>query len=241
MTEMDYNVGRVLDALKQAGIEDNTIVVFASDNGPSPAINDIFNAGSSGPFRGELGDPLEGSLRTVGMIRWPGKIKPRVSNEMFSEMDFFPTLAKFAGAKIPTDCPIDGIDQSAYLLGQQDNGRRENMLTFIGDQLVAVRWHQWRYYMVDVQPAGAHKINATRILSDLSLMAGYPLYNIELDPREEHPYLIASSQFVLGPMINAIAVYQKTLKNHPNPPAPNLTNWQPSNKAVEGEDIQSLE
>ena len=139
VTEMDYNVGRVLDALKQAGIEDNTIVVFASDNGPSPAINDIFNAGSSGPFRGELGDPLEGSLRTVGMIRWPGKIKPRVSNEMFSEMDFFPTLAKFAGAKIPTDRPIDGIDQSAYLLGQQDNGRRENMLTFIGDQLVAVR------------------------------------------------------------------------------------------------------
>ena len=86
------------------------------------------------------------------------------------------------------------------------------MLTFIGDQLVAVRWHQWRYYMVDVQPAGAHKINATGILSDLSPTAGYPLvYNIELDPREEHPYLIASSQFVLGPMINAIAVYQKTL------------------------------
>jgi arylsulfatase A-like enzyme len=197
--EMDYNVGRVLDALKQAGIEDNTIIVFASDNGPSPGINDIFNAGSSGPFRSELGDPLEGSLRTVGMIRWPGKIRPRVSNEMFSEMDFFPTLAKFAGVKIPTDRAIDGIDQSAYLLGQQDKGSRQSMLTFIGDQLVAVRWHQWRYYMVDVQPAGAHKINATGVFSDFPPTAGYPLvYNIELDPREEHPYLIGTSQFVLA-------------------------------------------
>jgi arylsulfatase A-like enzyme len=205
-------------------------------------INDIFNAGSSGPFRGELGDPLEGSLRTVGMIRWPGKIAPRISNEMFSEMDFFSTLAKFAGAKIPTDRPIDGVDQSAYLLGQQDNGSRESLLTFIGDQLVAVRWHQWRYYMVDVQASGAHKINATGMLSDLLPTASYPLvYNIELDPREEHAYLIATSQFVLGPMINAIAAYQKTLVGHPNPPAPNLTNWQPGNKASEGEQIQSLE
>jgi arylsulfatase A-like enzyme len=82
---------------------------------------------------------VEGSLRTAGMIRWRGKIRPQVSNEMFSEMDFFPTLAKFAGAKIPTDRPIDGIDQSAYLLGQNEKGSRESMLTFIGDQLVAVR------------------------------------------------------------------------------------------------------
>jgi C-terminal region of aryl-sulfatase/Sulfatase len=185
---------------------------------------------------------VEGSLRTAGMIRWPGKIRPQVSNEMFSQMDFFPTLAKFAGAKIPTDRPIDGIDQSAYLLGQNEKGSRESMLTFIGDQLVAVRWHQWRYYMVDVQPAGAHKIDATGLISDLPPTAGYPLvYNIELDPREENPYLLATSQFVLGPMIRVIAEYQKTLVGHPNPPAPNLTNWQMGPKAKENEDIQSLE
>jgi len=143
---------------------------------------------------------------------------------------------------VGTTNTIDGIDQSAYLLGQKDKGGRESVLTFIGDQLVAVRWHQWRYYMVDVQPAGAHKIEATGVLSDLPATAGYPLvYNIELDPREENPYLLATSQFVLGPMIRVIAEYQKTLVGHPNPPAPNLTNWQTGRKAKENEEIQSLE
>jgi arylsulfatase len=52
------------------------------------------------------------------MIRWPGHITPRSTNAMFSIMDFFPTLAKFAGAKVPTDRPIDGIDQSDLLLGK---------------------------------------------------------------------------------------------------------------------------
>ena len=67
------------------------------------------------------------------------------------------------------------------------------------------------------------------------------IYNIELDPREEHPYLITYSQFVLGPMIRVIAEYRKTLVGHPNPPAPNLTNWQMGPKAKENEEIQSVE
>jgi arylsulfatase A-like enzyme len=224
--EMDYNVGRVLDALKTAGIENNTVVVFASDNGATPGLNDVYHYGFNGPFRGELGDPLEGSIRTAGMIKWPGKIQPRASYEMFSIMDFYPTLAKFAGANVPTDRPIDGIDQSAYLLGQQEKGSRESLLTFIGDQLVAVRWHQWRYYLVDVQPAGAGRIKATGVMSDLVPTAGYPLfYNIELDPREEYPSIMATTQFVIGPMMKAVGDYQASLKGHPNPPAPNITRF----------------
>jgi arylsulfatase A-like enzyme len=224
--EMDYNVGRVLDALKGAGIENNTIVVFASDNGATPGLNDVYHYGFNGPFRGEVGDPLEGSIRTVGMIKWPDKIQPRTSYEMFSIMDFYPTLATFAGANVPTDRPIDGIDQSAYLLGQREKGSRESMLTFIGDQLVAVRWHQWRYYLVDVQPAGAGRIKATGVMSDLVPTAGYPLfYNIELDPREEYPNIMATTQFVIGPMMKAVSEYQASLKGHPNPPAPNITKF----------------
>jgi arylsulfatase A-like enzyme len=95
--------------------------------------------GSPGPFRGELGDASEGSIRTAALIRWPGRIGPRSSYAMFSTMDFFPTLARLAGGKVPNDRPIDGIDQTDLVLGGSGTGRREALLTFVGPELVAVR------------------------------------------------------------------------------------------------------
>jgi arylsulfatase len=71
---------------------------------------------------------------------------------MFSIMDFFPTFARLAGGKVPDDRPIDGVDQSDLLLGRNDNGRREHLLTFVGPDLVAARWKQFRAYFVDVAP-----------------------------------------------------------------------------------------
>jgi arylsulfatase A-like enzyme len=112
--ELDYRTGQVLDAIKAAGVEDNTIVLWISDNAAAPTGGPSdTRAGSNGPFRGELGDALEGSIRTVGMIKWPGKITPRVSNEMFSVHDWWPTLAAIIGGKVPTDRPMDGIDSKA--------------------------------------------------------------------------------------------------------------------------------
>ncbi len=113
--ELDHRTGQVLDAIKAAGIEDNTLVVWLSDNAAAPTAGPFDSrSGSNGPFRGELGDALEGSIRTVGMVKWPGKIAPRASNEMVSIHDFAPTLAGIIGAKMPTDRPIDGVDQSAF-------------------------------------------------------------------------------------------------------------------------------
>ena len=75
--------------------------------------------GSSGPYRGALGDVSEGSIRTAAIIRWPDRIRPRSSYAMFSIMDFFPTFARLAGGKVPDDRPIDGVDQSDLLLGSE--------------------------------------------------------------------------------------------------------------------------
>jgi arylsulfatase A-like enzyme len=96
----------MLDALRKLGIAQDTIVVFASDNGPQGEVvrefgGDMPDMGSPGPFRGELGDVSEGSIRTAALIRWPGRIGPRSSYAMFSIMDFFPTLAHLAGGKVP--------------------------------------------------------------------------------------------------------------------------------------------
>ena len=93
LMEGDEIVGAMLDALKALGLEDDTIVVFASDNGPQGEVvrelgGDMPDMGSPGPYRGELGDVSEGSIRTAAMIRWPNEIRPRVSNAMFSIMDF---------------------------------------------------------------------------------------------------------------------------------------------------------
>jgi arylsulfatase A-like enzyme len=122
LMEGDYHVGQILDALKELGVDDKTLLVFASDNGPQgETAREMGNQGSpdmgnSGPFRGELGEATEGSIRTFCFVRWPGKVKPDTSSyAMFSTMDFFPTFARLIGSKIPTDRPIDGVDQTDVL------------------------------------------------------------------------------------------------------------------------------
>lgn len=106
LMEGDAIVGTMLDALKELGLEDDTIVVFASDNGPDgPGASrfgtDMPDTGTSGPYRGALGEVSEGAIRTPALIRWPQRIKPGTSYAMFSIMDFFPTFAGLVGGKIP--------------------------------------------------------------------------------------------------------------------------------------------
>jgi arylsulfatase A-like enzyme len=86
----------------------------------------------------------EGSIRTFSFIRWPGHIAPNNgSYAMFSEMDFLPSFAAILGAKLPTDRPIDGVDQTAVLYGKSETGARESLLTFIGPDLNLGGIHLW--------------------------------------------------------------------------------------------------
>ncbi len=223
--ELDYRTGQVLDAIKAAGIEDNTIVVWASDNGSTPTGGPPeFRGGSNGPFRGELGDALEGSIRTIGMIKWPGKIPARASNEMVSIHDFFPTLAAIIGAKIPTDRPIDGVDQSAFFMGKQAKSNRESLITFIGEEIAAVRWRNFRLYPKQFVSSAGNP--AMQGLGGYRMEGqGYPaIINIEQDPREEMN-LLATSAWVIPQYIKLIGEYEKTLEKYPNPKAVNLTEF----------------
>jgi arylsulfatase len=148
LAEMDSNVGRILDALSELNLEDNTIVVFTSDNGPE----DIMPwRGWAGPWTGTYVTAMEGSLRVPFLIRWPGKIPAgRVSNEMVHEVDMYTTLAKLGGAAIPTDRAIDGIDQAAFLLGKQEQSAREWFPVFMGTatgpELYAVKWRNYKVH-----------------------------------------------------------------------------------------------
>lgn len=223
LMELDHNTGRVLDAIEASELKDNTIVVFMSDNGPMRT-NTWPDSGSAGPWRGELGDPLEGSIRTIGMIRWPGRIKSGATNEMFSTMDFMPTFARIVGAKMPADRPIDGVDQLDFLVGKQKKSNREHLLTFTGDQLQAVRFRQFRYYLVEVVPSGSG-FSRQEGLAGAYRRLHYPLiYNIEADPREEFN-INTTRGWVAGHASRIIGEYLQTLENHPNPLPPNLTNY----------------
>jgi len=143
--------------------------------------------GSPGPYRGELGDVSEGSIRTAAIVRWPGHIPPRTSQAMVSIMDFFPTFARLVDGKVPDDRPIDGIDQTDLLLGTSATGQREHLLTFVGPDLLVVRWKQFRAYFADVTP-GRSGWGGMNVLAgtggSAAPMNGYPkIFNIESDPR----------------------------------------------------------
>lgn len=231
MMEGDYHVGQVLDALKELKIDGNTIVVFASDNGPCCwSLKDFGNLGSPdmgspGPFRGELGEATEGSIRTFCFIRWPGHIAAdTTSYAMFSIMDFLPTFAAILGRKLPTDRPIDGVDQTAVLFGKSEMGARDSLLTFIGPDLVAARWKQWRIYFKYMQHTGTGR----EMLGDLyvsSSMLYYPqVFDIEMDPHED----LNVGGINLWPLefaFKTVKEYLESLKKYPNPPPVNFTNF----------------
>ena len=233
LMEGDAIVGTMLDSLNELGLDKNTIVVFASDNGPDgpgarPFGGDMPDMGSPGPHRGALGDVSEGAIRTAALIRWPERIQPRSSYAMFSIMDFFPTFARVAGGKVPDDRPIDGVDQTDLLLGRNDTGGRDHLLTFVGSDLVAARWKQFRAYFVDVAPGrsgwgGEHLLGG--VGTSAAPMNGYPkVFNIESDPREEHN-IGEMYNWVVGPLLKTVEAYKATLSRHPNPPAANMTKF----------------
>ena len=150
LAEMDNNVGRIMDAVSALKIQDNTIVIFTSDNGPEDLLP---HRGWAGPWTGTYVTAMEGSLRVPFIIRWPGKVPAgRVSNEMVQITDLYTTLARWGGADIPTDRAIDGIDQREFLLGKSDKSAREFypvfMATVSGPELYAIKWRNYKLHFI---------------------------------------------------------------------------------------------
>lgn len=122
VTDLDAQVGRLLDALKEMGLEEKTLIVFSSDNGPEDI--HIRNAGhsgigSAGPFRGRKRSLYEGGVRVPFLVRWPGKVPAgRIENDaIIAGVDLLPTVCSLAGASLPGDMKIDGEDMSDVFLG----------------------------------------------------------------------------------------------------------------------------
>src|SRR3984957_18102423 len=144
MGEIDYRVGQILDAVKEAGIEENTIVILSSDNASGGAIPQV-GGSTNGPWRGDfMNTPFEGSMRAPAMIRCPSKVPSGVvTNEILAAVDWLPTLAGMVGASklVPKDRPIDGVDASAFMLGKSDTTGRDSYMFFgVDGQLLSIKW-----------------------------------------------------------------------------------------------------
>ena len=114
--EIDWSVGEILAALKKHGLEENTLVIFTSDNGPWLSYGN--HAGSAGPLREGKGTVCEGGVRVPFVARWPGQIPAgSVQDEPAMTIDLLPTVAKLIGAELPKH-PIDGKDIGALLRGE---------------------------------------------------------------------------------------------------------------------------
>ncbi len=211
LMEMDFNTGLLLDALEKAGVENNTIVIWVSDNGATRRSPDGEQNADPGPWSGDLGSAWEGGLRTAGIVRWPGHVRARwVADDMVHIMDFYPTLARFAGVSVPDDRPIDGLDQSFYLTGRADHSPRDSRLVYYLDQLVAIRFKQFKLHLV-VFPkiAGA--------LSKGTTLGAPRLYNLRSDPKEMFDLLSRSGGLpVAKSLMDKTTPYMKSLETYPN-------------------------
>ncbi len=151
--ELDHHTGRLLDAIDELGLRDNTIVIFTTDNGPWNNMQDVLGPrhggaiawGSSGPLREGKGSTYEGGSRVPCIVRWPGNVPAgRTSDAIFSTLDFMPTFAALCGYKAPDDRIVDGVDQTDLLRGKSEVGAREDFYYFSDNELHGVRVGKWK-------------------------------------------------------------------------------------------------
>jgi arylsulfatase A-like enzyme len=204
--EIDWSVGEVMKALRAAGLERNTLVIFTSDNGPWLSYGN--HAGSAGPFREGKGTVWEGGVREPCIMSWPGKIPAgTVSDEPAMTIDIFPTVAGLLGARLPQH-PIDGKDIWPLISGQPGAKSPQEAYYFYyhANELLAVRSGPWKllvphsYRSLAGRPGGSNGIPAKYE----TLKTGRALYNLEKDPGEttdvsaSHPEMVTRLESLLA-------------------------------------------
>jgi arylsulfatase A len=143
--EVDWSVGQVLQTLRELKLAEKTLVVFTSDNG-----GPVNQGADNTPLRGSKGSTLEGGIRTCTLAWWPSQVPAGTTTDAITTMmDILPTFAQLAGAKVPTDRKIDGVDVWPVLAGTADSNAppRDHFYFFRGLRLEAVRLGPWKLHL----------------------------------------------------------------------------------------------
>jgi N-acetylgalactosamine-6-sulfatase len=219
--DLDQQIGRLLDGLKALGVEENTIVIFSSDNGPED-IN-ILNAshsgvGSPGPFRGRKRSLYEGGVRVPYIVRWPGHVPAgRIDDSsVVAGVDQLPTLARLCGLELPADHALDGEDRSRVWLGQPEPRTRPLL------------W-EWRFriagHVLNMSPQLAIRDGDWKLLMNPD-RSRVELYNLPRDPLQvdnvagQHPEIVEK-------LSAQVLAWRETLPRGPSDPGAGANQWPP--------------
>jgi arylsulfatase A-like enzyme len=235
MIDHDKNVGTVLKALDDAGIADNTFVMYSTDNGPH--MNSWPDAAMT-PFRNEKNSNWEGAYRVPAMVKWPGHIKPgSVSNEIVSHLDWLPTLLAMAGdtdvseklrkgykvGDMTYKVHLDGYNLVPFLTGETTKSPRDSFLYCNDDQqLTGLRYNNWKIVFMEQRAEGT-----LRIWSEPFVSLRVPkIFNLRLDPYEradvtsntyydwllDHAYMLVPAQDYVGKFLMTFKDYPQRQK-----------------------------
>jgi arylsulfatase A-like enzyme len=226
VSELDWSVGQVLDSLKTNGLDNNTLVIFTSDNGP-------WYQGSPGKLHGRKGSSYDGGVREPFIARFPGRIPPqataaarqshatasnvtgRVCDGVATTLDLLPTIAKLCGAPLPA-APLDGVDIMPLLTGAQPSLDRDVFLYFDSWYVQCARLGPWKLHFSryndfawSPDPIGG-RVNLPLVTPEL--------YNLELDPDESYNVAPDNMQVVAD-------IQARVLKMLPSFPPQVLAAW----------------
>jgi hypothetical protein len=215
MMEMDHRVGQMLDAVNELGIEDDTLFIFASDNGPE------FRRpwrGTAGPWTGTYHTAMEGGLRVPLIVRWPGQVRQRPCQRRHHPrhrpLHHPGRRRRWRRARRPAHRrhqPAGLVDR-----GRRPRSSREGFLFYIKSELRAAKWRHWKLHFVfESEPN-----HGTRHLETPWL------FNIKRDPKEETDAAMDDG-WVRGPMRRMVMAFEQSLREHPPIAPPGWRRWQP--------------
>jgi arylsulfatase len=194
LLELDADFGTLLDLVDELGVAENTMVVFAGDNGPEEV---LLWRGSPGYWEGSYFAGGEGNLRTPCIVRWPGHVREgAVSDEIMHVTDWFTTILRAAGTSEPDDRVIDGVDQLEWFAGTRESSAREGYVYWNGSELYGVKWRNFKLALLEQK----HSTDAVAKLSSPRII------NLVTDPHERealdlpymHSWTVAHFNRILG-------------------------------------------
>jgi arylsulfatase A len=197
--EIDASTGRILDAIRSAGLDRRTLVVFTSDNGPWLPFG--AHAGSSGPLRGGKGTTWEGGVRTPAIFWWPGTVRPALVTDIASAMDLFTTAGHLAGAELPNDRAIDGVDMTPRLRSTGPGARTTNFY-YWDNELRAIRKGPYKAHFIT---SGAYGDGEARTEHNPPL-----LFNLGDDPGERRD-VAAAHPDVIADLVHEAEVHRRSV------------------------------